>query len=179
MPNLDFVTPTGFYNYMEAALQEEFVQVAATTFNPAGLVSAMSLEPLGITQVLQATGNTDSIAVVNIAIPPLADKTKAASVRVGWSTPSTTVSNTVDFSVSYKYLAVDSDTDGAEDGNVHDVVNPSATADGYQFASFALPAPGITSRVIQIRVTRHGTTDTETADAHLLGVIAAFTPIQE
>lgn len=179
MPNISSVSPEGFVAFIDVQTAEEIVQVAATSYNPVGIVGEMVAVAHGITVALEATGAADSIAVLNIAVPPTADKTLPASVRIGLSTPSVTVANTIDFSIQYVYLAQGSSTIGASEGEVHCICNPSAVANGYQFAAFDLPAPGVDARVIEFRITRYGSTDTETAVANILGTIAAFTPIKE
>lgn len=177
--NITSVTPAGFVAWVDAQTAEEIVQVAATSFDPAGLVGAMDLVPHGITEALEASGTADTIAVVNIAIPPTVDKTKAMFVRTGFSTPSTTTTNEIDFSIKYVVLAEDSDTTAVADGEVFCACNPSAVANGYQFSNFELPAPGVGARVIELRLTRYGSTDSEGAVVNTLGIIASFTPIKE
>jgi hypothetical protein len=177
--DLDFISKSGFYNINQALSDEEFVQVAAATFDPVGLTGPMSVVPHGITQALEASGGSDSIAVVNIAIPPLADKTKVATVRVGWSTPSTTVANVLDLSIQYVWLEIFGPTNAVPDGEVFCACNPVGVANGYQFSSFELPAPGVATRICQLRLTRYGSSDTESAVANTMGLILAFTPIRE
>jgi len=179
MPNISSVSPGGFVAFIDSQTAEEIVQVAATSFNPAGLTGAMDSIAHGITIALEAAGNSDTIAVVNIAIPSTVDKTEPCSVRLGWSTPSTTTGNEIDFSISYRYLGATVATNGAADGEVHSVENPTAIANEYQYATFALPAPGAGARVIQLLLTRYGSSDSESAVANSLGIIAAFTPIKQ
>jgi len=177
--DIDFMSPTGFYNMNQAISSEEFAQVAASSYNPVGIVGEMTVEPHGITQALEASGSSDSLAVVNIAIPPLADKTLAATVRTGWSTPSTTITNEIEFSIEYVWLSSLTDTTKVADGEIFCTCNPVAVANGYQISNFTLPAPGATARVAQLRLNRYGAADSESAVANTLGFILAFTPIKQ
>ena len=176
---LDFVTGPEYYELNKALSGEEFAQVDAATFNPAGLTGPMVLEPHGISQALTAGGSTDSLATVDIAIPPLADKLSAATFRIGWSTSSVTVANTVQFEAQIAWQGVGTDTTKAADETVICNCNPSAIANGYQFAAFSFAAPGIGARIAQIRFTRIGSTDTESADTRVLGVLLAFASIKQ
>lgn len=151
------------------------VQTPASSFNPSGLTGPMVQVERGISVALEAVGNFDRIAVTDVAIPPEADKTKPIAIRVGWSSGGTT--GDVSFGLSYTYLEVGTDTTSSADGEVLVDETVPAIANSYLFTNFILPVPSADTRVLKLRLTRYGLTDTSNDSAFIEGIVTEFSHI--
>jgi hypothetical protein len=129
----------------------------------------------GISSALEADDNSDTIAVTNVAIPFDVDRTKTIEIRLGWS--SAGIVGVVGWSMQYQYLSVGTDTTAAADGEIFVNATVPGVVNTYTFDSFILPAPGDGPRVIKIRLTRYGSTDSSTNKAYVEGFVTSMSPL--
>lgn len=168
-------TKTGFVDLMNSLSNDTRVQVAASSFNPVGLVGEMTLVEHGVSAALRAPGGSDSIMAFNIAVHPRADLTQEAYILLGYSGVST---GQVDWSAKVLHVEPGLDTTSAAD-HILLASETLVTPNAYVFTIFTVPAAGINTRTFKIGITRLGLTDANNGNVHIEGALVAFNTIGE
>lgn len=145
------------------------IQLGATLINPVGISSGATLVAYGVGVALEYSNAITSIACTNYRLPQYIDTSEALSLRIAF----TSDTNTGNVLWRISYLITDYDDDMTGSGtDVDNAVTVSTQTDGYVGASFTLPTPTSSDKVVQVRISRIGgdALDTNSGKAYLIGM---------
>jgi hypothetical protein len=173
--NITTLTKQGFIEAIDSLTERVRVQTSASSYNPVGLVSEMTLVAHGVSMALEAPGNVDSIMAFNVATHARADTTKESYLLIGYSASAL---GQVDWEASVLHVGVGLSTVAAAD---HTLLASSniTIINGYTFVSFTIPAAPADTRIMKIGVKRKGATDANTGLVHIEGVVVDYPAIGE